>query len=231
MTFGLQKPAEWRAVDVRDDGEHTVFEIAREGEVECTARMQAIGAINARNALGAYVLAKTLGLDQAAILDGIAAFHGVARRQERVGEWNGIILIDDFAHHPTAVAGVIAAVRLRYPDRRLWAVFEPRSNTSRRKVFQREYVAALGEADQVLIGSVFRKQSDALNESDLFSPQQLVADLAVEKVAARVPGDADDIAALLAEEACPGDVILMMSNGSFGGLRAKLQQALSATGK
>jgi UDP-N-acetylmuramate: L-alanyl-gamma-D-glutamyl-meso-diaminopimelate ligase len=227
-TFGLQPEADWHAAGVRDDGKQTSFEITYRGHVECTAAMQLIGAINARNALGTFVLAKLLGLEQDEILAGIAAFRGVARRQERVGEWNGITLVDDFAHHPTAVAGALAAVRLRYPRQRLWAVFEPRSNTSRRKIFQADYAAAFAAADRVVIASVFQKESDAVNAGDSFSPAQLVADLNAGGTAADNPGDADDIAELLLEEARSGDVILLMSNGGFGGLRAKLARGLEA---
>jgi UDP-N-acetylmuramate: L-alanyl-gamma-D-glutamyl-meso-diaminopimelate ligase len=199
-----------------------LFEIVRDGHVECSARTQLVGAINARNALGVFVLLKELGLPTNDVLDGLASFRGVARRQEIVGEWNGVTLVDDFAHHPTAVAGAIAAMRLRYPGRRLWAVFEPRSNTSRRKVFQGEYVSALGAADEVLVGSVFRKESDAVANDESFSPEQLVADLARKGRRARTPGDPEAIGELLSSEARSGDVILLMSNGSFGGLRDKL---------
>jgi UDP-N-acetylmuramate: L-alanyl-gamma-D-glutamyl-meso-diaminopimelate ligase len=224
-TFGLG--AEWQAVSLRDNGTYTVFDITHNGKTECSARVQQPGGINARNALGVYVMARALGLKTADILPGLASFRGVARRQEKVGEWRGITLIDDFAHHPTAVAGAIAALRLRYPRRRLWAVFEPRSNTSRRKIFQREYVQAFASADQVIIGGVFRKDTDQVAESDLFSPAQLVADLVARRIAARTLSDADAIMHVLLDESRSGDLILLMSNGSFGGLRDKLASALA----
>jgi UDP-N-acetylmuramate: L-alanyl-gamma-D-glutamyl-meso-diaminopimelate ligase len=225
-TFGLG--AEWQAVNLRDNGTHTIFDITHNGVTECSARLLQPGGINARNALGVFVMARALGLKTADILPGLASFRGVARRQEKVGEWRGITVIDDFAHHPTAVAGAIAALRLRYPRRRLWAVFEPRSNTSRRKVFQREYVQAFASADQVIIAGVFRKDTDQLAESDLFSPEQLVADLVARRTAARTLSDADAIKHVLLDEGRSGDVILLMSNGSFGGLRDKLAGALQA---
>ena len=117
-------------------------------------------------------------------------------------------------------------MRLRYPRRRLWAVFEPRSNSSRRKVFQRDYVEAFGAADQVVIGGVFRKATDAVSTDELFSPEQLAADLAARGVAARVGGDADAIRTLLLNDMQRDDVILLMSNGDFGGLRRKLVDGL-----
>ena len=185
--------------------------------------------MNAANALGVYALAHELGLAHDVIAAGLARFSGVARRQERVGEFGGVTVIDDFAHHPTAVAGTLAALRGRYPRRRLWGVFEPRSNTSRRRIFQRDYVAALAAADRVIVGGVFEKQTDAVAAEELFSPEQLVADLAARGVAARSLAASEAIAAVIAAEAQPGDVVVLMSNGSFGGLRAKLQAALQAT--
>jgi len=225
--FGSGDEAEWQILDLRDDGTLSTFEIAHRGVVLCTARLPQPGAINARNALGVFVIARALGLTAAQILPGLATFRGVARRQELVGAFRGVTVVDDFAHHPTAVAGAIAAVRLRYPGR-LWAVFEPRSNTSRRKVFQREYVDAFAAAGEVIIGGVFQKQTDAVAEDELFSPEQLAQDLVARGTAARTLADADAIAAALAEEARPGDVILLMSNGSFGGLREKLRTRLDA---
>ena len=117
-------------------------------------------------------------------------------------------------------------MRLRYPRRRLWAVFEPRSNTSRRTLFQREYVQAFAAADQVIVAGVFRKETDQVAESDLFSPQHLVDDLVARRISARTLPDADAIKDALLDEARSGDVILLMSNGSFGGLREKLAEVL-----
>lgn len=228
ITFGLGPEAEWRAVNLRDDG-RTVFDIAHRGEVVCTARIRQPGGINARNALGVYVMATQLGLQPSQILPGLESFRGVARRQELVGEFNGVTVIDDFAHHPTAVAGTIGAMRLRYPDRRLWAIFEPRSNTSRRKVFQQEYLEAFSAADRVIIGGVFQKETDALGQNELFSPDQLAHDLNERGVRSRAYGEIDVIVMALKRNAKPGDVIVLMSNGSFGGLRQKLAVALAET--
>jgi UDP-N-acetylmuramate: L-alanyl-gamma-D-glutamyl-meso-diaminopimelate ligase len=225
-TFGLG--AEWQVKNLRDNGLHTLFDVTHNGNAECTVRLRQPGGINARNALGVFALARALGLSTNEILPGLETFRGVARRQELVGDLRGITMIDDFAHHPTAVEGAIAAVRLRYPRRRLWAVFEPRSNTSRRKVFQRQYVKAFAGADRVVIGGVFRKETDQIAESDLFSPEQLAADLQARGIDARAIADADAIRDALVEDARAGDVILLMSNGSFGGLREKLVAAYGA---
>jgi len=221
-SFGLVAGAEWHAVGLCDTGTESVFDIEHRGRTICTARLQPPGAINVRNALGVFVLARALGIDEAAILKGLRTFRGVARRQQLLGNPRGVTVIDDFAHHPTAVAGAIAALRGRYPEQRLWAVFEPRSNTSRRKVFQHEYVAAFAAADEVVIGGVLRKPSDAVTDAELFSPEQLAEDLRTRGQRARAIGEADEIAAAIARDARSGDVVLLMSNGSFGGLAAKL---------
>jgi UDP-N-acetylmuramate: L-alanyl-gamma-D-glutamyl-meso-diaminopimelate ligase len=226
VTFGLSEDAEWRIANLRDDGAVTRFEIIHRGATHCTAQIRQPGGINARNALGVFVVARALGLTTAEILPGLARFGGVARRQEVVGTFGGITLVDDFAHHPTAVAGCIAALRQRYAGRRLWAVFEPRSNTSRRKVFQRDYVEAFVDADRVVIGGVFAKATDAVAASDLFSPDQLAADLVARRLDARAVAEVETICAMLVEEARPGDVIALMSNGSFGGLRERLVEQL-----
>ena len=225
-SFGLSDSADWRIANVRAANGESSFEITHHGAIECTASLRVPGAINARNALGVYVLARQLGLHRDEILPGLRTFTGVARRQELVGEFGGIALIDDFAHHPTAVAGSIAAIRQHYPGRRLWAVFEPRSNTSRRKVFQHEYVEAFAAADRVIIGGVFHKQTDAVSADELFSPEQLASDLTARGVKARAYPEIDSIVVALTRNAKPGDVILLMSNGSFGGLRDKLAVAL-----
>jgi UDP-N-acetylmuramate: L-alanyl-gamma-D-glutamyl-meso-diaminopimelate ligase len=228
MAFGLCEGVEWQAANVRDDGEMTRFEIVWRGVEQCTAAIPQPGPINARNALGAFAMARALGLSAAEILPGLASFRGVARRQELVGVFGDVVLIDDFAHHPTAVAGTLDAVRLRYPARRLWAIFEPRSNTSRRKVFQREYVAGFGRADQVIVGGVFRKETDPVAAGDLFSPEHLAADLVARGTPARALAEIGDIRDTLLREARAGDVIVLMSNGSFGGLRVQLVDGLRA---
>src|SRR5262249_46953011 len=156
------------------------------------------------------------------IAPGIANFLGVERRQELVGEANGVTIIDDFAHHPTAVTATIEAVRLRYPNRRLWAVFEPRSNTCRRRIFQKPLTMALGLADRVVIGLVYTKPQDPLAAEDLFSPAELAADLQAVGKEAHAGQSAEEICAFLTDACQPGDVVLIMSNGAFGGLPRKL---------
>jgi UDP-N-acetylmuramate: L-alanyl-gamma-D-glutamyl-meso-diaminopimelate ligase len=143
-----------------------------------------------------------------------------------VGEASGITIIDDFAHHPTAVTVTIEAVRLRYPDRRLWAVFEPRSNTCRRRIFQKPLTIALSGADRIVIGPVFTKPQDPLSAEDLFSPAELTADLNATGRDTHEGQSVDEICGFLSHVCQPGDVVLIMSNGAFGGLPRKLLAAL-----
>lgn len=226
-TFGAGQGATWRIGAVRDDGQTTRFDVRYDGRTEGTIALRQPGVINARNALGVYVLARELGLTHEEIASGLASFSGVRRRQELVGAFGGVVLIDDFAHHPTAVAGTLAALRERYPARRLWALFEPRSNTSRRKVFQHDYVTALAAADRVVVAAVFKKETDPVAGESLFSTAQLVTDLRAEGAMATAGESTAAIAGEVSAQAAPGDVIVMMSNGDFGGLRARLVGILS----
>jgi UDP-N-acetylmuramate: L-alanyl-gamma-D-glutamyl-meso-diaminopimelate ligase len=161
---------------------------------------------------------------------GLESFRGVRRRQEKVGEVRGVTVIDDFAHHPTAVAGAIAAVRSRNAGRRLVAVFEPRSNTSRRRVFQREFTEAFAGAPVVILSAVYEKPNDPLPPSERLSTDELVRDLTRRGVDARVLPSPEAIAEHLGVVAQPGDVILVMSNGAFGGLPGLLLHRLAHCG-
>lgn len=227
IPFGVTPEAAWQLNYLAERDGRTVCRV-RHGECdEGELALRVPGRMNALNALGVYALSRALGLRHDEIASALASFSGVARRQELVGEWRGVVLIDDFAHHPTAVAGTLEAIRQRYPERRLWALFEPRSNTSRRRVFQRDYVRALGAADEIIVGEVLRKESDVVAEDALFSPAQLVADLCAGGHHARTVGTGQSIAALVAAEARAGDVVVIMSNGDFGGVRRLLVTALA----
>jgi len=139
---------------------------------------------------------------------------------------NGITIIDDFAHHPTAIAGTLRTLRTVYPGRRLWAVFEPRSNTLRRKVFEGELVASLALADQVIIAGVYR--ADAIPEAQRLSVAAIVDRLVRAGKPARELADADAIVAAIAPELRSGDVVAILSNGGFGGIYDKLPQRLNS---
>lgn len=226
-TFGLDDGNVFRIHDLVDDGK-TRFTIREHGRLICRVELAVPGAINARNALGVLLVAAECGVPWEQAAEAIGSFRGVRRRQEVVGQVRGITVIDDFAHHPTAVAGTIAAMRLRYPGRRLRAVFEPRSNTSRRRVFQREFCQALAGADEAVLAKVFPKAGDPLPPEEQLAPDTIVSDLERVGTPARTIDGVDAIRDYLVGSAQTGDVIVVMSNGAFGGLPAKVVEALGA---
>jgi UDP-N-acetylmuramate: L-alanyl-gamma-D-glutamyl-meso-diaminopimelate ligase len=182
------------------------------------------GRHNAQNAAMAVAAAHNYGIPLAEIAEGLRAFRGVKRRMEVRGEPRGITVIDDFAHHPTAITETLRALRVRYPGRRLWAMFEPRSNTTRRAVFQNELPRALALADRVVLTQVAR--ADQLAPGEGLDPAKVVADVQALGPEADYLADVDAIAALAADQARPGDVIAVLSNGAFGGLIPKLLERL-----
>ncbi|HAR44579.1 MAG TPA: UDP-N-acetylmuramate:L-alanyl-gamma-D-glutamyl-meso-diaminopimelate ligase, partial [Bdellovibrionales bacterium] len=170
---------------------------------------------------------RELGLLDEQISTGFKSFQGVRRRQEERGEERGVLVIDDFAHHPTAVRETLRALKGRYQGRPLIAVFEPRSATSRRKVFQKEFVAAFKDADAVFISSPYDQSK--IPAADQFSSEQLVEDLNQNNVKTGIIQTVEEGVSLVAREARPGDVIAVLSNGGFGGFIPKLLNELKKT--
>jgi UDP-N-acetylmuramate: L-alanyl-gamma-D-glutamyl-meso-diaminopimelate ligase len=183
-----------------------------------------IGAHNVRNALAAIAVASEVGISAERVADGLRQFAGVKRRLEIVGVAHGVTVYDDFAHHPTAVAETLGGLRASDPDRRIWAVFEPRSASSCRRVFQDDFAGAFAGADEVLIAPVFRS---TLPERERLSVSRLVRDLNGRGQSAREVDSIDDIVHTIAREHRPGDLVVVMSNGGFDGLHRKLLQALA----
>lgn len=182
------------------------------------------GEFNVRNALAVVACAKHYGLSNRQIQCAFDTFLGVRRRLEVRGVVDGVTVIDDFAHHPTAIRVTLEALRLKYPRQRLWAVFEPRSNTTRRRVFQNDLPAAFGAADCVLIAQVARLEQ--LPAEERLDPEKLVTDLrAAGKQALHLP-EVESIVAHLARETEGGDVVVILSNGGFGGIHEKLLDRL-----
>jgi UDP-N-acetylmuramate: L-alanyl-gamma-D-glutamyl-meso-diaminopimelate ligase len=220
--YGDKEPRGWQARNVRTVDGASRFEPFdgrnSEGEVKVTL----IGRHNVSNALAVYATARELGIAPEAIRDGMATFSGVKRRQELKGEVGGITVLDDFAHHPTAIRETIEAVRAAYAGRRIWAIFEPRSNTSRRRIFAREFPAALGLADRVVVAGLFQPEKIAPEER--LHPEEVVAEInrASSNGKAVSIERADDIAQYVGREAARGDVILVMSNGGFDGVQEKI---------
>ncbi len=224
-TFGLADDADWRAQHVRYESGATVFDVTRGGRPVGSVVLPLLGAFNVRNALGAVAAAACAGAPPPAAIAALGRFHGVRRRLEVRGVVRGVTVYDDFAHHPTAVRETLQALRAPGTEGRLWAVFEPRSATACRRVFQHAFADALQLADEVLVADVYRS---TLPASERLSEGRLVADLAERGVAARhVPGAAE-IAGIVAREARAGDRVVLMSNGDFGGAHARVLAALSS---
>jgi UDP-N-acetylmuramate: L-alanyl-gamma-D-glutamyl-meso-diaminopimelate ligase len=224
QTFGLAPDHDWRAEDVVAQGTTTTFTIRGPDQVSAAITLPMLGVHNVRNALAAAAVARECGLDGAAIASGLASFAGVRRRLEVVGVASGVTVYDDFAHHPTAVAETMAALRAARPGARLWAIFEPRSASSCRRVFQAAFAEALAGADQVILAPVFRS---ALPDAERLSAPDLVAELTARGVAARSAGSIDEIVAWVGREAQAGDEVVVMSNGGFGGIHGRLVEALT----
>jgi len=188
-------------------------------------RIEMDGEYNVRNAAMAISAARFAGLGPAEIRAGLGSFAGIARRQEIRGEANGVKVIDDFGHHPTAIKGAIAGFRQRFPGARLWALFEPRSNTTKRKVSQQTLPGAFADTDGVFICAI--NQPEKVPENDRLDPQQVIADIRASGVAeAHYEPDADAIVSKLAPLTQPGDIIVVFSNGGFDGIHDKLLAAL-----
>ena len=222
-TFGLDGRATWQAHDVTTRDGITRFDIRRRGEPYGSFESPLLGVHNVRNALAAIAVGSYAGLGPDELAAGLRAFKGIKRRLEPVGVASDVTVLDDFAHHPTAVYETLSALRSGYPDRRLWAVFEPRSASSCRRVFQEAFAAAFTPADEVIVAAVFRS---SLPEPERLDPERLVADLRANNQRARHIQDNDRIVEAIVHEHRPGDVVVLMSNGGFGGIHRKLVRAL-----
>jgi UDP-N-acetylmuramate: L-alanyl-gamma-D-glutamyl-meso-diaminopimelate ligase len=223
-TFGLAEGSTWRATEIEHGDGLTRFLVSRAGSPFGRFESPLLGVHNVRNALVAIAVGARAGAGAATLAEGLRAFRGIKRRLETVGVRRGVTVLDDFAHHPTAVSETLAALRTGYPGRRLWAVFEPRSASSCRRVFQADFARAFAAADRVVIAGVFRS---TLPEAERLSADQLVADLTAAGGSARHIADVDAIVAIVAAEAHDGDVVVLMSNGGFGGIHHKLVRALA----
>jgi len=204
-------------VDYRED--ETIFTL--DGE---TYTLPMAGEFNVRNAAMAICSARFSGFNPDQIREGLRTFEGIARRQEVRGVAGGVRVIDDFAHHPTAIGMAIDSLRQQYPDSRLWVVFEPRSNTTRRNVFQNELADALAKADLAVMPSVPNPEKVAIE--DRLDPEKLIADVKAQGTPSWHCESVDEIVALIAKESCEGDTVAVLSNGGFEGIHQKLLDAL-----
>jgi UDP-N-acetylmuramate: L-alanyl-gamma-D-glutamyl-meso-diaminopimelate ligase len=220
----------WQARALEADAHGTAFEIWRDGQRIASAQTPLFGAFNVENSLGALAAVEALGVPLPDALAALRRFRGVKRRMEERGSAGGVTVLDDFAHHPTAVEASIGAARARYPGRRVFAVFEPRSNTSRRAVFQSDYADALAHADAVFVrrvpeGPIYSAFGEV---RDRLSAEGIAEALGRRGVPAVTREAVDDLVAEIAAHSRPGDVVLVMSNGDFGGIWSKLLEKLAS---
>jgi len=228
VRYGFTAGMDWRAEGVETIGAVTHFDVLKgeEGIMRCGTPLY--GRHNIANALSVIALADALGIEASKTVAALQAFKGVKRRQEVVGEASGVLVIDDFAHHPTAVRETIAAVKSRYPDRRLLALFEPRSNSSRRSVFQDRYALAFDAADGVFIPEPVLMQK--IRPEERFSSARLVEDLRARGLEAFHAPHAEGLMEILQGEVREGDVLLFMSNGGFDNLPGRIFERLTRKG-
>lgn len=224
VTFGLQK-GDYQARAIRSTPQGMEFDVEVRGAKRAHLATSLIGEYNIKNVLAAFAAASELGWPVATVVRAISSFKGVKRRQEIIGRPNGITIIEDFAHHPTAVKGTIEAVQARHPDAHVFSVFEARSATSRRNVFQQDYADALSVAQTILLPPAFNQAN--IPQEQRFSNEALVEALHRKKVDVEQCESVEHIVSRLATRAKTGDVILIMSNGGFGGIYDKLLSALA----
>jgi UDP-N-acetylmuramate: L-alanyl-gamma-D-glutamyl-meso-diaminopimelate ligase len=225
IRVSLEDPgADFSARDVAFHAEGTDFTLLEAGLPVARLRSPLLGMHNVRNALGAIALARGAGLSDLEIARALPRFAGVRRRLEVKGETKGILVVDDFAHHPTAVASTLEAARSRFPGRRIWVLFEPRSNTAGRKMFEEEYAEAFAVADALVLAPVYHARR--LAEDARLDRGVLVRRFHAEGKPAFAPDTIPEIPDILRRETRAGDVLLLMSSGAFGGLPETLLESL-----
>jgi len=223
QTFGVGAGATWKLGKVEEDRQGFHFDVVYKNRSVGTFRTPMFGEHNLMNLISGIVAAVNLGYPMDKIRPIVERFTGAKRRQEILME-TPVVLVDDFAHHPTEVAATVSAVKRRYAGTKVWALFEPRSATARRSVHQEDYAKAFDSADQVLIASPYR--SGELSESERFSSESLVESLTARGKSAAAYANADEIVEQIVKHHKPGDTVVVMSNGEFGKIQEKLLKAL-----
>ena len=224
--YGAIPSATWKIANLRLDPARTTWSVFHNGQPWQDFEFSLAGEYNVWNATAAAALAAGCGVPQEAIADAFKTFKSVKRRLEVRAVVNGVTIIDDFAHHPTAIAGTLSALRSRYPGGRLWAILEPRSNTMRRNVLQNELAKSLALADEVVVANVFR--SEAIPQAERLNLDAVVAHITKQGRHARIVPTVDAIVQLVAPEMRSGDVVAVLSNGGFDGIYEKLPARLQS---
>ena len=226
--YGSTARATWQIANLKLDAERTSWSVLCEGKQWAEFEFPLAGEYNVWNASAAAALAADYGVPREVIGEALRSFQSVKRRLEVKAQVNGITIIDDFAHHPTAIEQTLRALRSRYPSARLWAVLEPRSNTLRRNVLQEALAGSLALADEVIIANVFK--SEAIPEAERLDLNRVVEEIQKQGRNGRILADADAIVSVIAPELRSGDVVAILSNGGFGGIYEKLPERLREIG-
>ncbi len=224
ITYGTNDNAMWKPGHISFHDKWTVLPVIKNGKEAAKIETSLYGHHNCSNLISAVALARFLDIPWPRVQRAIKTFTGIKRRQDMIGEKNDILVLDDFAHHPTAVKETVAAVKERFPDRRLIAVFEPRSNSSRRNIFQDRYTMSFDMAETVILPDPF--MSEKIPPEERFSSAKLASDLRKKGIQALHFPDTDKLLKALAEESAPGDVVLFMSNGPFDNLPERFLKAI-----
>jgi UDP-N-acetylmuramate: L-alanyl-gamma-D-glutamyl-meso-diaminopimelate ligase len=222
--YGASTRSDWQITNVKFEAEKTSWSVLHGGRAWMDLEFPLAGEYNVWNATAAAAMAEAYGISKEEIAAALKTFKSVKRRLEVKAQVNDITIIDDFAHHPTAIAGTLKALRSRYPGARLWAILEPRSNTLRRRVLQSDLARSLALADQVVVGAVFR--SEAVPANERLELPELAAEIQQHGRPVRLLADADEIVETIASEMRSGDVVAILSNGGFGGIYEKLPARL-----
>jgi UDP-N-acetylmuramate: L-alanyl-gamma-D-glutamyl-meso-diaminopimelate ligase len=222
--YGFSDGSDWQLRNLRHEDGLTRWDIWHLGALWAELEMQLAGEHNALNATAAAALACGLGIGKESIVAALGSFKSVKRRLEVRAVVNNITIIDDFAHHPTAIRETLRALRSVYPKSRLWAVLEPRSNTLRRKVLQADLVASLRLADRVVMAGVYQQQR--IPNAERLHPEDVIESLHAEGAQAELHPDGDAIVDAIAPQLEPGDVVAILSNGAFDGIYEKLPARL-----
>jgi UDP-N-acetylmuramate: L-alanyl-gamma-D-glutamyl-meso-diaminopimelate ligase len=228
LTYGL-RDGEYRATEITVGADGARFSVTREGtRVHDSIHLPVGGRMNVANALGVYVLLSAFGVSGDDIANGLRSFKGVVRRQQVIGEAAGVTVVDDFAHHPTAIGVTLEAIAERFPARRILAAFEPRSNTARRNVFQNAFAAAFDKASRVYLGPVYFKENDPITPNERLGTAALASAITARGPNAIACASNDEILERMLADAGTGDVALFMSNGPFDRLKERFLAALKS---
>lgn len=224
ISFGTEEDARWQATDIDFSGEMTKFKVKVAGSAFGEYRTPLVGMFNVKNCLGVIAACEVLGLDRRIVSEAMTDFKSVKRRMQVRGIVNGVTVIDDFAHHPTAVKETLLGAKQKYQGHRIIALFEPRSFTAQRKQFQDDFTKGLLEADKIIIAGLFHPER--YTKDTAICPEEMIAQMQAEGHEADFIASPDEIVHSLVPQLKDGDIVVVMSNGSFGGIHEKLLKAL-----